>query len=440
MYDCDLARTITDAQRCGSVVEIRSRARRRNCGSYAYRATHWLASVVLVLTLADLPWSRGVARAQQVIYHEESLYNRKVDENTMRYDTPTTAEQPGPDMQNVAAQIAQTLDEEQQTTATTTTSAKTKRVDKVNDDPNAITAVLVDTGPAVKPKFEAVMDTFVKNLPKGTNFHIVYRIGMHGESRIHAYTNKQRKIQKDKKRPTSWTLDGLPAPLVNSRELFSLLMTNATWYETIPGGDMILIFHSDSIACSKPRRRMQEYLKYDLAAPPWPTRWGVGIAGNGGFSLRRKSKMIEYIKNYNFKLTPAQRSAHKPRHPEDVFFANSKTFKYPSRKDLEEFGVEHIYNAAPMGMHQPWLIMGQTYGSRRNALLKNCPELQLIWSPGQHRGGSSISRARETRESAINRAKQQASHVAFIRQRHKKMIINRAKYRNLPRKYQRIRG
>ena len=194
MYDCDLARTITDAQRCGSVVEIRSRARRRNCGSCAYRATHWLASVVLVLTLADLPWSRGVARAQQVIYHEESL------------------------------------------------------------------------------------------------------------------------------------------------------------------------------------------------------------------------------------------------------FANSKTFKYPSRNDLEEFGVEHIYNAAPMGMHQPWLIMGQTYGSRRNALLKNCPELQLIWSPGQHRGGSSISRARETRESAINRAKQQASHVAFIRQRHKKMIINRAKYRNLPRKYQRIRG
>ena len=84
VYDCDLARTITDAQRCGSVVEIRSRARRRNCGSYAYRATHWLASVVLVLTLADLPWSRGVARAQQVIYHEESLYNRKVDENLSR--------------------------------------------------------------------------------------------------------------------------------------------------------------------------------------------------------------------------------------------------------------------------------------------------------------------------------------------------------------------
>ena len=295
------------------------------------------------------------------------------------------------------------------TSAADTSLAKSVEIATSADDADIITGVLVDTGPEVRYNMEDVMDTFVKNLPSGTNFHIVYRIGMGGEERIHAYVDKQRA------RPNAvrWTLDGLPKELVASRESYSRLMTNATWYRNLPGGDMILIFHTDSVACSKPKRNMREYLKYDLAAPPWPLEWNTGTAGKGGFSLRRKSAMIAHIERYE-KLIPGMKEMHPPIHPEDVFFAKSDVLHYPSRHDLQEFAVEHVFSEAPLGVHQPWHALSKVGSHQRDLLTKNCPELQLVVSdPRRHvpvprphgmAEPAAVSQARAKRDAFVRKA------------------------------------
>ena len=184
--------------------------------------------------------------------------------------------------------------------------------------------------------------------------------------------------QKTKERPEyahkKYTFDGLPVEITSSREAYSYLLSNITWYQTIPG-EMILIFHTDSIACSKPARQIKDYLQYDYAGPPWPREWGIGTrgGGNGGFTLRRKSKMIERIRKW-VATAPGERA----RHPEDVFFADIPYFKYPPRAEEEAWGVEHIFNPAPLGLHQPWLVQPKLNRDQLRTLRSNCPEVALF--------------------------------------------------------------
>jgi hypothetical protein len=119
------------------------------------------------------------------------------------------------------------------------------------------------------------------------------------------------------------------------------LKTNKEFYHSIPT-DTFLMFQLDSILFEKNKHLIYKFLKYDYVGAPW--KWKE--VGNGGLSIRKKSKMLEIIEKepYNDE-------------PEDVFFAMNKTVPLykPSLKIASHFSVENIYEAITLGSHQPWI-------------------------------------------------------------------------------------
>ena len=118
------------------------------------------------------------------------------------------------------------------------------------------------------------------------------------------------------------------------------LKTNKEFYETIPT-DTFLMFQLDSILFKKNKHLINQFLNYDYVGAPWE----ANEVGNGGLSIRKKSKMLEIIEKEPYNDDP-----------EDVFFSMNKTvpLNKPSAKEAAHFSVENVYEAVTLGSHQPW--------------------------------------------------------------------------------------
>ena len=136
------------------------------------------------------------------------------------------------------------------------------------------------------------------------------------------------------------TLHHLNIDNFTQQEYSTFLKTNKEFYQTIPT-NMFLMFQTDSILFKKNKHLIHKFLTYDYVGAPWS--WNE--VGNGGLSIRNKSKMLEIIEKepYNDE-------------PEDVFFAMNKTVPLykPSALEARHFSVENVYEAETCGSHQPW--------------------------------------------------------------------------------------
>ena len=77
-----------------------------------------------------------------------------------------------------------------------------------------------------------------------------------------------------------------------TRNEYSRLLMTKSFYDNIPT-ETFLIFQSDSMIFSKNKHYIYRFLQYDYVGAPWPHL--NNQIGNGGFSLRKKSKMIEIL-------------------------------------------------------------------------------------------------------------------------------------------------
>jgi hypothetical protein len=84
--------------------------------------------------------------------------------------------------------------------------------------------------------------------------------------------------------------------------------------------------------------------------------------GNGGLSLRKKTKMLEQLKLGGYTKQTGE------LFPEDIFFSNNKSvytngeyknnkinIKKPSVEIAKRFSVEGLFYATPVGIHKNWL-------------------------------------------------------------------------------------
>jgi hypothetical protein len=123
-----------------------------------------------------------------------------------------------------------------------------------------------------------------------------------------------------------------------SMEQYNAVLMSQAFYRCIPT-ETLLIFQTDTMILEP--TQLQEFLSYDYVGAPWKT----GHVGNGGFSLRKKSKMITVITTVN------------PFHVnEDVYFSMQKIvpLKKPAFEDAQRFSVETVFHPSPFGIHAPW--------------------------------------------------------------------------------------
>ncbi|CAF3324321.1 unnamed protein product [Rotaria socialis] len=172
------------------------------------------------------------------------------------------------------------------------------------------------------------------------------------------------------------------APLIASGKIFLTLMeevydrsrtnqllTDPKFWQRVCG-EKILLFQIDSAMCSNSPHKITDFLQYDYVGAPWDLsfitldrRYRVG---NGGFSLRSRSKLLALLA-----LIPYDTQI-----PEDVWYAQNLyrvNGSIPSVEIAKTFSVESMYYERPLGVHRfPW------HCKFRADLARTCPESMLV--------------------------------------------------------------
>jgi hypothetical protein len=176
------------------------------------------------------------------------------------------------------------------------------------------------------------------------------------------------------------------APLIASGKIFLTLMkvvydqsktdelfTDANFWKQIRG-EKILLFQIDSIMCSNSPHKITDYLQYDYIGAPWDPSWypfdRKYLVGNGGFSLRSRSKILALIALMPYNSETA----------EDIWYAQNLHRVNASVAPVnisKTFSVESIYYERPVGVHRfPWRC------DFRRKLAKTCPEAVMVLPNG----------------------------------------------------------
>jgi hypothetical protein len=130
--------------------------------------------------------------------------------------------------------------------------------------------------------------------------------------------------------------------------------------------ETLLIFQSDTIIFPKHKDLINKFLEYHYVGAPWPNKWPAPL-GNGGLSLRKKSKMLEIIQKNPYR-----------GQPEDVYFSTPRnvTLYTPTYEEALTFSVENVFSAISFGCHQPWLSYDKHPEHEHYPLIKKLQELQ----------------------------------------------------------------
>lgn len=138
---------------------------------------------------------------------------------------------------------------------------------------------------------------------------------------------------------------------------YSDILKQKDIYDYIPT-EHFLIFQTDSLILKDNKHIVNEFLRYDYVGAPWKMDKQVG---NGGLSLRRKSKMLEIITQNN-KQSTIEIHGHifnTSEIHEDTFFSYCKgTHVYkPDFETAKHFSVETIFCDQSFGIHKPWQFL-----------------------------------------------------------------------------------
>lgn len=203
------------------------------------------------------------------------------------------------------------------------------------------TAIIVE--PRCHTALAFVLENFVKNLSDEWNIII-----FHGTKNIDFINNildKKLKKYRDRFTLVKMNLSNMNIPNYNDLFYGKLLIDNKTLYDYIPT-ETFLVFQTDSLILNK--NLINRFLKYDYVGAPWPeeNKKESNRIGNGGLSLRKKSKMLEIIKE--------NKSSDKLH--EDYYFCchtNVDLYK-PSFEKSKLFSVETVFSKKSFGCHKPW--------------------------------------------------------------------------------------
>lgn len=125
------------------------------------------------------------------------------------------------------------------------------------------------------------------------------------------------------------------------------LINNRMIYDYIPT-ETFLVFQTDTLILNGPM--INRFLEYDYVGAPWAHRpYNNQTVGNGGLSLRKKSKMLEIIKKENSKKMNV--------FPEDVFFSCPEivSLNKPTHEEARFFSVEECFSRFSFGCHKTWI-------------------------------------------------------------------------------------
>lgn len=242
------------------------------------------------------------------------------------------------------------------------------KVNNTNQDA-LYTAVIVEPR-AHNKALKYVLTNFLENL--NSSWNIIVFHGAHKNHNIFAILNETNFKSKYQKRVSLVNLG------VNSMNIteYNRLLYSKQFYNDIPT-EMFLIFQSDSVICSQHKDYINDFLQYDYVGAPWFYLGKPTGVGNGGLSLRRKSKMLDMLN-----CVTVTEAIEKPTN-EDLYFSSNChlkngsliTVNKPSYAQAMNFSVETAFQKRSFGAHKAWKWLKPGHYKIFKSF---CPEIEIV--------------------------------------------------------------
>ena len=135
-----------------------------------------------------------------------------------------------------------------------------------------------------------------------------------------------------------------------------IMLTEDFWNQV--NGETVLYFESDSMLCPNSENKIENFEHFDYIGGYWGNQLDMldnvySRVMNGGVSIRKKSFMLDIIKN---ELQPYLENGGNPC---EDYFVSDRMRNKPTVREVLNFCIDNGYmypldNKAPFGLHKPW--------------------------------------------------------------------------------------
>ena len=135
------------------------------------------------------------------------------------------------------------------------------------------------------------------------------------------------------------------------------IMLKADFWNKVVG-ETVLYFECDTMLCPNSEYKVEDFEHFDYIGGYWGNQLDVldndySRVMNGGVSIRKKSFMLDIIKN---ELQPYLENGGNPC---EDYFVSDRVRNKPTVREVLNFCIDNGYmypldNKAPFGLHKPW--------------------------------------------------------------------------------------
>jgi hypothetical protein len=219
----------------------------------------------------------------------------------------------------------------------------------IEDFSESATAIIIE--PRRHKALGFVLENFSRNLTD--NWSIIVMHGNKNEDYVKDIIKNDLDLSNDRITTVNLGVDNLT---INE---YNKLLKDTHFYEKIPT-ELFLIFQTDSVICDEYSSLINQFTQYDYVGAPWED-----AVGNGGLSLRRKSKMLEIIEK-----------CPKDNGNEDIYFANPCIdIHKPTIEEAKLFSVEKLQSNISFGVHKAWAYLND---EQLDEKMKQCKPLRKL--------------------------------------------------------------
>ena len=216
-----------------------------------------------------------------------------------------------------------------------------------------------------------VLDNVMSNLPNDWELQI-----------FHGLSNKEYavKCSKDLRRQVHLTNLGIDTITADDSSL-EIMLTEDFWNKVV--GETVLYFECDSMLCPNSEHKVEDFEHFDYIGGYWGNQLDMldndySKVMNGGLSIRKKSFMLDIIKN---ELQPY---LDRGGNPCEDYFVTDRIRNKPKVRDVLSFSIDNGYmyplnDKAPFGLHKPWGVNpAKGHGRYYEDIVRVCEQVKQL--------------------------------------------------------------
>ena len=160
-----------------------------------------------------------------------------------------------------------------------------------------------------------------------------------------------------------------------------IMLTEDFWNKVV--GETVLYFECDTMLCPNSEYKVGDFEHFDYIGGYWGNQLDMldndySKVMNGGLSIRKKSFMLDIIKN---ELQPY---LDRGGNPCEDYFVTDRIRNRPKVRDVLNFSIDNGYmypldGKAPFGLHKPWGVNpAKGHGKYYNEIKKVCKDVEKL--------------------------------------------------------------